>query len=122
VSPGYPNTPEKQDTDLKSYLMRMVEDFKRNINNSLKEMQKNKGKQVDAIKEETKKFLKEIQEKVVPETVDKAAGWREGCGEHSPGWTWRRCMPAPSATSASPSRCCLRGRSCARNAGLLTLL
>jgi hypothetical protein len=28
VSPGYPNTPEKKkDTDLKSYLMMMIEDF-----------------------------------------------------------------------------------------------
>jgi hypothetical protein len=25
--PGYPNTPEKQDLDLKPYLMMMVEDF-----------------------------------------------------------------------------------------------
>ena len=37
VSPGYPNTPEKQDSDLKSYLMMVVEDFKKGINNSLKE-------------------------------------------------------------------------------------
>ena len=29
VSPGYPNTPEKQDSDLKSYLMLLVEDFKK---------------------------------------------------------------------------------------------
>jgi hypothetical protein len=28
VSPGYPNTPEKKDSDLKSYLMRLVEDVK----------------------------------------------------------------------------------------------
>ena len=31
-----PNTPEKQDSDLKSYLMMMVEDFKNGINNSKK--------------------------------------------------------------------------------------
>ena len=36
VSLGYPNTPEKQDTDLKSHLMIMIEDFKEDINNSLK--------------------------------------------------------------------------------------
>jgi hypothetical protein len=36
--PGYPNTPKKQDSDLKSYLMRVVEDFKKGINNSLKEI------------------------------------------------------------------------------------
>jgi hypothetical protein len=40
ASPGYPNTPEKQDSDLKSYLMMVVEDFKKGINNSLKEIQK----------------------------------------------------------------------------------
>jgi hypothetical protein len=28
ASPGYPNTPEKQDSDLKSHLMMMIEDFK----------------------------------------------------------------------------------------------
>jgi hypothetical protein len=27
MSPGYPNTPEKQDKDLKSYLMILVEKF-----------------------------------------------------------------------------------------------
>jgi hypothetical protein len=37
ASPVYPNTPEKQDSDLKSYLMMLVEDFKKGINNSLKE-------------------------------------------------------------------------------------
>jgi hypothetical protein len=39
VSPGEPNTPENQDSDLKSYLMMLVEDFKKDINNSLKEIQ-----------------------------------------------------------------------------------
>jgi hypothetical protein len=36
---GYPNTSEKQDSDLKSYLMMLVEYFKKGINNSLKEIQ-----------------------------------------------------------------------------------
>jgi hypothetical protein len=36
ASPGYPNTPEKQDSDLKSYLMMLVEDFKKGSNNSKK--------------------------------------------------------------------------------------
>jgi hypothetical protein len=36
-SPGYTITPEKQDMDLKSLLMMMMEDFK-------KEIQENKGK------------------------------------------------------------------------------
>ena len=36
TSPGYPNTPEKLDLDLKAYLMTMVEDIKKDLNNSLK--------------------------------------------------------------------------------------
>ena len=56
ASPGYPNTPKKQDSDLKSYLMMLVEDFKKGINNSLKEIQENTAKQVEALKEETQKF------------------------------------------------------------------
>jgi hypothetical protein len=31
TSPGYPNTSEKQDLDLKSYLMMLVENFKKEI-------------------------------------------------------------------------------------------
>ena len=38
-SPGHPNTPEKIDLDLKAYLMNMVEDIKKDFNNSLKEIQ-----------------------------------------------------------------------------------
>jgi hypothetical protein len=60
ASPGYPNTLEKQDTDLKSLLM-MIEDIKKDINNSLKEIHEKTGKQVEALKEETQKFLKELQ-------------------------------------------------------------
>jgi hypothetical protein len=37
ASPGYLKTPEKQDSDLKSYLMVLVEDFKKITNNSCKE-------------------------------------------------------------------------------------
>jgi hypothetical protein len=35
-SPGHPNTPEKVDLDLKDYLLMMVEDIKKDLNNSLK--------------------------------------------------------------------------------------
>jgi hypothetical protein len=38
ASPGYPKTPEKQDSDLKSYLTMLVEDFKKGINNLLIEI------------------------------------------------------------------------------------
>ena len=49
VSPGYTITREKQDSDLKSLLMMMIEDFKKDINNSLKEIQENTGKQLEAL-------------------------------------------------------------------------
>ena len=39
VCPAFPNTPEKQDVDLKSYLIMLIEDLKKDINNSLKEIQ-----------------------------------------------------------------------------------
>jgi septal ring factor EnvC (AmiA/AmiB activator) len=61
ASPGYPNTPEKRDSDLNSHLMKMIEELKEEINNSLK-IQENTSKQIEALKEETHKFLKEIQE------------------------------------------------------------
>jgi hypothetical protein len=35
VSSGHPNKLEKQDSDLKSYLMKLVEDFKQDINTAL---------------------------------------------------------------------------------------
>jgi hypothetical protein len=60
VSPGYPNTPEKQ--DIKSHHIMLVEDFKKGMNNFLKEIQVNTGKQLEALKERTQKPLKELQE------------------------------------------------------------
>ena len=50
VSPGYSNTPKKQDYNLKSYLMMVVEVIKKDINNSLKEIQENIAKQVEVLK------------------------------------------------------------------------
>jgi hypothetical protein len=58
LSPGYPNIPEKKDSDLKSHLMMMIGDFKKDINNYLKEIQENTGKQLEAVKEETQNPLK----------------------------------------------------------------
>ena len=55
---GYPNTPEKQNSDLKSHLMVMIEEFKKDINNSLKEIQENTGKQVEDLKRKHKNSLK----------------------------------------------------------------
>jgi hypothetical protein len=59
--PGYPNTLEKQDSYLKSLLVTMIEDFKKDINKSLKEILENTGKQLEVLKEETQKSLKELK-------------------------------------------------------------
>jgi hypothetical protein len=40
--------------------MMMIEDIKKDINNSLKEIQENIGKQLEALKEETKISLEEV--------------------------------------------------------------
>jgi vacuolar-type H+-ATPase subunit E/Vma4 len=69
-SPVHPNTPEKQDLDLKAYLKMMVEDIKKDFNNSLKEIQKNTAKQVEHLKEETQKFLKELQENMTKQVME----------------------------------------------------
>ena len=45
--------------------MMQIEDFKRGINNSLKEIQENTDKQLEALKEETQKSLKELQENTI---------------------------------------------------------
>jgi hypothetical protein len=58
ASPGNPNTLEKQDLDFKSYLVMLVEDFKKDINNSLKEIQENTAKQEKRLKRKHKKHLK----------------------------------------------------------------
>ena len=59
---GYPNTLEKQDLDLKSHLMMLMENFKKDTNNSLKAIQENTGKKVEALEEETEKFFKVLKE------------------------------------------------------------
>ena len=50
ASSGYLKILEKQNSDLKSHLMMMIEDFKKDINNPLKEIEENTGKQVEALK------------------------------------------------------------------------
>ena len=54
-SPGHPNTLEKIDLDL-TYMM--VEDIKKNFNNSLKEIQENTAKHLEDLKEEAQNPLK----------------------------------------------------------------
>ena len=63
ASPRYIITPEKQDMDLKSLLMMMMEDFKR-------EIKENTGKQLEAYKEETQKSLRELQENTTNEEME----------------------------------------------------
>jgi hypothetical protein len=62
ASPGYTITLEKQDMDLKSLLM-MMEDFK-------KEIQENTGKQLEALKEETRTSLKDLQENTTKQVME----------------------------------------------------
>jgi hypothetical protein len=62
TSPGYPKPPEMQDADLKSYLMMVVEDLKKGIDNSLKEIQEISAEEVESLKEKAQKSLKELQE------------------------------------------------------------
>ena len=63
--PRLPQNTRKQDSDLKWYLMIMMEDIKKDINNSLKEIQENTGKKVEDLKEETQKSIKELQENTI---------------------------------------------------------
>ena len=62
MNPVYPNTQEKQDSDLKSHLIMMVEEIKEDINNSPKELQENTHKQVEAFKRKHKNLLKNYRE------------------------------------------------------------
>ena len=60
-SPGHPNTTEKLDPDLKAYLMMMVEDIKKNFNNSLKEIQENTAKELQVLKEKQENTTKQVE-------------------------------------------------------------
>jgi hypothetical protein len=56
--PGHHNIPEKLDLDLKAYLMMMVEDIKKDFNNSLKEIQENTAKELQVLKEKQENTTK----------------------------------------------------------------
>ena len=43
----------------------LTENFKKDINNSLKEIQENTGTQLEALKEETQKSLKQLQKNTI---------------------------------------------------------
>jgi len=44
--------------------MMRLKDFKKDINNSIKEIQDNRSKEIEALMEETQKSLKELQETI----------------------------------------------------------
>ena len=48
----------------------VVEDLKKGINNSLKEIQENSAKEVEALKEETQNSLKELQENSIKQAKE----------------------------------------------------
>ena len=60
ANPGYPNTPEKQDFHLKSLVMMLFEEHKKDINKSLKEIQGNMNK-LEALTMETQNHLKKFR-------------------------------------------------------------
>jgi hypothetical protein len=62
ASPGYPNTPEKLDPNLKVDLMTRVDDIKKDFNNSLKEIQENNAKEVKVLKEKQENTSKHVME------------------------------------------------------------
>ena len=63
ASPEYPNTPKKLDTDLKAYLMMMmmIENIKKDFNNSLKEIQENTTKELQVLKEKQENTTKQVE-------------------------------------------------------------
>jgi chromosome segregation ATPase len=60
-SPGYTNTPENLDPDLKAYIMMMVEDIKKDFNNSFKEIQENTAKELQVLKEKQENTTKQVE-------------------------------------------------------------
>ena len=60
-SPGRPNTTENLDPDLKAYLKMMVEDIKKDFNNSHKEIQENTAKVLQVLKEKQENTTKQVE-------------------------------------------------------------
>jgi hypothetical protein len=50
--------------------MMKIEDFKKDISNSLKEIKESTGKQLEALKEERQKSLKELQENTIKQAKE----------------------------------------------------
>ena len=60
-SPGHPNTTENLDPDLKTFLMMMVEDIKKDFHNSLKEIQESTAKELQVLKEKQENTTKQLE-------------------------------------------------------------
>ena len=61
-SPGHPNTTENLDPDLKTFLMMMIEDIKKDFHKSLKELQESTAKELQALKEKQENTAKQVME------------------------------------------------------------
>jgi chromosome segregation ATPase len=62
ASPGHTNTPEKLDADLKAHLLMMVEDIKKDFNNSLKEIEENTAKELQVLTEKQENTTNQVME------------------------------------------------------------
>jgi gas vesicle protein len=62
ASSEYPNALKMQDSDLKSCLLMLVEDIKKDINNSVKEIQENTAKEMEVLKEKQENTTKQKME------------------------------------------------------------
>jgi chromosome segregation ATPase len=60
-SPENPNTSANLDPDFKAYLIIMVEDIKKDFNNSLKEIQENTAKELQVLKEKKENTTKQVE-------------------------------------------------------------
>jgi chromosome segregation ATPase len=70
-SPGHPNRCKNLDPDLKTYLMMIVEDIKKDFNNTLKEIQ-NTAKELHVLKEKQENTTKQVEVfKVKQESMSK---------------------------------------------------
>ena len=61
-SPGHPNTTENLDPDLKTFLLMMVEDIKKDFHTSLKELQESNAKELQAHKEKQENTAKQVED------------------------------------------------------------
>ena len=53
ASPGYPNTPEKQELDFKVLVRMQLEEHMKDMNKSLKEIQEKNDQKLEALTRET---------------------------------------------------------------------